>query len=88
MNCTVLRFDISHSLITYITDYLYSPVPLGKTRIVNGQRFVSHGFPGRSGDLVVDDADKPFLMYGKIDVQGNFERNFSLYNSNSKYFHA
>lgn len=88
LKCNVLRFDITHSLVSYITDYLSSPIRLGKSKSVNGHRLISNGFPGRPGDLVVDDVDNPFLVYGAFDSNGVFIRAFSLYGASNSQAHG
>lgn len=79
-NIDVLRFDCGPFLVSRIESILRSERYKGGRVCVNNEfRLVSHGFPGREGDIVVDDAYKPTLEYGRVDKDGRFERGLKEY---------
>ena len=54
-----------------------------KRKKINGKFYISGGFIGSPGDIVVDDADKPKLIYGFITKDQEFKRELSFFGCNN-----
>lgn len=73
------RIDIGKSLIEYVRRLLDANEIRPKRKKINGKFYVSGGFIGSPGDIVVDDADNPGLIYGFITKDQEFMRELSFF---------
>lgn len=76
---TLSRIDIGKSLIHYIKRLLDKSEIIPKKKNINGKSYVSGGYIGSPGDIVVDDADEPDLIYGFIAHDLKFVRELSFF---------
>ncbi len=75
----ISRVDIGKSLIGHIKRLLDKHEIIPKHKIINGKSFISGGFIGSPGDIVVDDVENPKLIYGIIADDSKFIRELSFY---------
>ncbi|QNJ20816.1 hypothetical protein SynA1825c_02531 [Synechococcus sp. A18-25c] len=82
------RLDISRELVGFLSNYCLldnyiSPNLFGPkkclSRFENYVHFVSGGFPGSAGDLVVDDANDPVFQLGYISEKDEFVSDFKIF---------
>tara|TARA_B100001989_G_C24532239_1_gene462300 strand:+ start:747 stop:1751 length:1005 start_codon:yes stop_codon:yes gene_type:complete len=79
-NTKICRVDIGLSIINYLERLVLVEEINPKLKIINGKRFVSGGYLGISGDIVVDDVDSPNFIYGYISEEGGFVREMKKFN--------
>ena len=80
-NIKICRVDIGLSIINYLERLILVEEINPKLKIINGKRFVSGGYLGVSGDIVVDDVDSPNLIYGYISAGGVFVREMNKFHT-------
>jgi hypothetical protein len=76
----IFRLDISYSLLSMVINKInvdkFFSTKMGRKKIKN--RFlVSGGQMGKKGDLIVDDFNKPNILYGIADGKGDFLNRFN-----------
>ena len=55
-------------------NYLKRNKILPKRKEINNKVYVSGGFIGQEGDYVVDDADNPSIIFGRINSEGRLTK--------------
>ena len=76
-----IRLDVGDSFLDYLQKDIKN---LSKTydkpssKLINNQRFISRGFVGSNGDVVVDNIKNPKIIYGVCDGFGGFQKNRDL----------
>ena len=72
LNASMVRVSVEDRLLDFVKNHLSRSSKTPKRRICDDQAFVSGGYFGSLGDLVVDDADDPKIIYGVADGCGDF----------------
>lgn len=76
-----IRLDVGESFLDYLQKDLNN---LSKTynkpssKVIHNQRFISRGFVGSNGDVVVNNINNPKIIYGICDGFGGFQKNIDL----------
>ena len=80
-NIKIFRTDVTASLSGLIEKSIVMEKIVEKKFNIKrkkGYRLVSQGLLGRNNDIVVDDVDKPTIIYGISNGKGDFIRNIKL----------
>lgn len=76
-----IRLDIGDSFLDFLhkdLNILSKTYNKPSSKIIHNQRFISRGFIGSNGDVVVDDINNPKIIYGVCDGFGGFKKNIDL----------
>ncbi len=76
----ICRIDIGLSLMSYVERQILEKEITPKAKEINNKRYISGGYLGMPGDIVVDNIDNPSLIYGYISNKNIFIRDI-------KHFH-
>lgn len=71
----IFRLDVTSSYFSYLDNLVYTEKIYTKKNYIskrNTINFVSQGIVGQQNDYIVDDVNKPKLIYGMCDGKGNF----------------
>lgn len=80
-----MRLDIGSQLMRTINSHLFRDefecgTPQFVVRDSSGSGYVSGGYTGKAGDIVVDDANQPTFQLGYINTNGEFVSEFKIIN--------
>lgn len=76
----IFRVDVGLSLMKYVERLILDKEIIPKSKQINKKRYISGGFLGMPGDIVVDNVDDPGLIYGYISNKNIFIRDIKKYN--------
>ena len=71
----IFRLDVTSSYFSYLDNLIYTERIYDKVNYIfkkNTITFVSQGIVGQKNDIIVDNVNKPKLIYGICDGKGNF----------------
>ena len=76
----ISRVDISMSILNYLERFFYEKEIVPKSKTIGDKTYISGGYIGSPGDIVLDDIDNPKLIYGYISNKNEFIRELSKFN--------